>query len=1037
MELIIREMDLERDALGIARMFNESDLAWPGTFIEGQPMTADMIREWHTEDAFMAVYLAVVDGEIAGYASFMAGERGQRDEGYLDLLNVNPKFHGLSIGRKLVQTCVNRAIKEGFKRHMLGTWSNNFKAVPVYKKTGHFWRPETSVWMQNYVPAVVQMPVCRPFFERHDWYDTYVRTVVQQEDDFRWEGLKVYPMRWEADGESLAVWIDREAQAPVAVETDELFVAAIPRSIEALHGDQVMINWRITNKTDTAQRFLVDARGADGLEIDHREMFVVQPGATVEHVAPVKVTDSTPYSKDDSSAPSVRSVITFGHDDVELFSGIRARKPIEWSTDPAAISVQPRRLQTLNLQLQNRRPEPVCGLVRLTPSEGLDLSWNERQVEIPAEGFVTLPVLVSCVDEQAHALEARLLVAGQDQAVTETWPVFAVGPGGLVAQYDARSARIETDSLRVTVAAKYGSVTLTDKATREFLGSFSPLMGPPFYTTEMHRREFSVAVAHEAGRYSVLLTAESQAQPGLVICERVVVAPSGLVEATAWLENRGAQTRQAAVRLEVDHGDSDSLQVAAPLAQGVVLADAGSWPRVRGDLPQSPAEFAEPWFAWQGRGIAAGMAWGQGVRKVDGRWQLRATGNVDALASGERSAPLTLALCGFQGDWRAVRERLCAWAGVEPKDRPVCAVAEANVEPQLMLTDQAAVSATVRAASMMNRAFDGQVTLDCQAPLAADWCTAPVPRLMQGQPYVRQVELALPQDQVGVYEGQAQLEMPIVHSSTVFRVVRVGLGGPVTVSQEHDRGHNVWRIDNGLAQFCIAPDYGPSVYSLQMHGHEQLYSHFPETRGLSWMHPFFGGIHPLLLPHGVNCYEGFLHRAASTAAPLEAVDRWGLRWTGVRVSARSDQEQLRAMLVELDVLTVGRAPVLKVVQRLVNERDGARQVVSGLTVTPSLGAPIKDLTLMGEGYWHRNSLIGNMRLAQQWGALVNPVDGRTALLVSNRKAVGLWATAQVARLFWGGVDVQLAARETYETTYYLVLADSLEQAKRYLILQGA
>ena len=154
------------------------------------------------------------------------------------------------------------------------------------------------------------------------------------------------------------------SRAAVAVETDELFVAAIPQAIEALHGQEVQINWRITNKTDTVQRFLVDARGADGLEIDHREMFVVQPGAAVEHVAAVKVTEQTPWAKDDGDAPAVRSVITFGHDDVELFSGIRAHKPVEISTAVAELSVVPQQPQTILLRCRTASARPsraLCG----------------------------------------------------------------------------------------------------------------------------------------------------------------------------------------------------------------------------------------------------------------------------------------------------------------------------------------------------------------------------------------------------------------------------------------------------------------------------------------------------------------------------------------------------------------------------------------------------------------------------------------------------------------------------------------------------
>ena len=189
--------------------------------------------------------------------------------------------------------------------------------------------------------------------------------------------------------------------------------------------------------------------------------------------------------------------------------------------------------------------------MRLTPAEGLGVSWREHAVEVAAGGHLSLPVLVTSEGERVYGLEARLTIEGQDQPVTETLQLFSVGPGGLVVQSDGKSARIESDGLRLTVAAKRGVVTLTDKATRQMLANFGPTMGPPYSSTEMHRREFSVAVEQVGSRAVVQLAAESKAQPGLVLRERVTVAPTGLVEASGWLENHGEQTREAAVRLMV------------------------------------------------------------------------------------------------------------------------------------------------------------------------------------------------------------------------------------------------------------------------------------------------------------------------------------------------------------------------------------------------------------------------------------------------------------------------------------------------------
>ena len=149
---------------------------------------------------------------------------------------------------------------------------------------------------------------------------------------------------------------------------------------------------------------------------------------------------------------------------------------------------------------------------------------------------------------------------------------------------------------------------------------------------------------------------------------------------------------------------------------------------------------------------------------------------------------------------------------------------------------------------------------------------------------------------------------------------------------------------------------------------------------------------------------------------MQATDRWGLNWVQC-ASRRGPSRRLRDLQVEFDVLTLGRAPLLKIVYRLINLRAAARECIAGLNAVPNLGGRVQDLVLVGADNWHQDTLVGNMRSGQRWGAVVNPRDGRAALLVCNRDAVGLWATAQAGRLFAGGCEARLAATMTHETTY--------------------
>jgi ribosomal protein S18 acetylase RimI-like enzyme len=97
-DVAIRPLDIDRDAAGLTAMWNASDLMWPMSWTRGITYTEQHVRTWYAEEHNMVVFVAVVDGEIAGYCSFGKGHGALKDEGYLPVLNVHPKCHGRSIG---------------------------------------------------------------------------------------------------------------------------------------------------------------------------------------------------------------------------------------------------------------------------------------------------------------------------------------------------------------------------------------------------------------------------------------------------------------------------------------------------------------------------------------------------------------------------------------------------------------------------------------------------------------------------------------------------------------------------------------------------------------------------------------------------------------------------------------------------------------------------------------------------------------------------------------------------------------------------
>jgi len=210
-EFVLRQVDIGKDAEKLVEMWKASDNQWPGTWSGGTEITPQMVTEWHQRQKMIDTYVFEIGDKIAAYCSF--NERPEeKNVGYVALLNVAPEYQGRSLGRKLLQRCLERCSELGFHLLTLGTWSGNLKSVPLYKKTGFYWVPDTDVWMLNFVPSILNLPCTRPFFSRHDWYKTFERALTQDEDDERWHVSATRP---------LIQKVEVRAGANTVVEVDE------------------------------------------------------------------------------------------------------------------------------------------------------------------------------------------------------------------------------------------------------------------------------------------------------------------------------------------------------------------------------------------------------------------------------------------------------------------------------------------------------------------------------------------------------------------------------------------------------------------------------------------------------------------------------------------------------------------------------------------------------------------------------------------------------------------------------------------------
>ncbi|MFQ5885218.1 MAG: GNAT family N-acetyltransferase, partial [Thermoplasmata archaeon] len=201
----------DKYAQTMADMWNASEEGWPGGLTRGVPMTAKKVKEQERRVKSLGSYIVMERSKAIGFVR-VSPYFEEKEAAYVSWLNVIPAHHGKSHGRKLLCRSVECSTDLKLDRLDLHTWPGNIKALPAYKKTGFFWVPNTTVYMQNFIPMIMLFQPAKPYFEKHDWYNTFQRPVELEEDGTEVEGMNVCVHRWKGGKDELTVWIDRESR---------------------------------------------------------------------------------------------------------------------------------------------------------------------------------------------------------------------------------------------------------------------------------------------------------------------------------------------------------------------------------------------------------------------------------------------------------------------------------------------------------------------------------------------------------------------------------------------------------------------------------------------------------------------------------------------------------------------------------------------------------------------------------------------------------------------------------------------------------
>ena len=1036
--LVMTTLDIDKHAQALADMWNASDANWPGTWTRGVPETAEKVRREYERSEAIETFVCV-DGEVLAGFCKVSPDHDEPSVDYVALVNVPPSHQKRGVARRLLQRATALAVERGSYRLDLHTWSANLNAVPLYKKCGFMWMPDTDLHMLNFIPAVLRLDAAKEFFSTRDWYEVFRRPLDQVPDDERWEGMKVFTYRFVNSADDppdaapgLVVRVDREARAICAVETQSYAVAATSARADAPRGGEAKVRWTVTNKSEAALPVTVVASGGSSLLIDYRGSAEVAPGGTATLEAPCRVAADAPDVKRHMPVPAIKSVLLLGTEVIDLSTGLRPRPALEITTWPARVTVAPGTTRKVEVRLRNRLDTAAEVDLRVTPGPGLDTSWSEQRFSLDAEGWSSAALEVTAATTESAALPLSISATATSGGTSlrvdpEPRHVFAVAPGAVVAAHEKECLRIENVGLRLILGDEGAPLSIVDPSSGQSLGGSGALIGPPIWPSEFFSLTSALSLERKADGVTAFATATSKRWPGIVFRRGITVNSSPLVELSADVENRGPEPRPIQLNhwARTNFGNTHTL----PLRSGFRQAEGWhNFPGPSDDHFKSPESWAERWMALEDTrdGRVIGVVWGPDVEECN-QYEFLTRSTELQPQSRWSFDPLWL-YCG-PGSWSVVRDLWRRREGIvvdpdAPRPR-ISGLVSARVEPSPWLVSDDSTSAAL----LIEHGATWALTGAAHVVLPHGWTVAanevdlsgvklnsPVRLDLEVRPPAGPATAAIARVEIRDPEFDDDLEIPILHLPD----------GAVEVGAVQASGQQVWRVSNGVAEFDVGPEFGGATLALRLNGVDQLASPFPEPGSIGWFLPWHGGIAPIL-SSGETSFPGPIWKETFEAEAVSDKDGRGLVWKGVRLSAAASHEDARGLHIEVSTLTLAEAPLIKHVVRVRNESPSLRSALAGSLIFVAPGGERDGTHLYSEGMHVKPSDKVAWNATGTWAAAVNGKNG-AAVLAASELDVGTIRFGLDGGHLASYRSLELPARSSKEIVTYLVAAESLEAA---------
>ena len=966
------------DASKLADLFNSFDKEglWPGGFTGGVPYTAERVLDsFPIAIKHISILISTHEGLFTGICT-LHPHREDSEAAYIGVLGVHPDYLGKGHGKALILRALQIAVQNNLRRVDLDTWAGNLRAVPLYKKCGMFWIPETSVRMQDYVPGIRNFPLAKQFLAKCDWYSTQKRKLELVPDQIKLGEMDVFLYEFSRDEDDLKVWVDRYGRSIMGIERnmngERLSIVARLKNHRVIAGVEEDFIIRFENNTQNRIQGSVFLSGFEGLNFTRQpqQSFTIKAGASLELGSRFVVSPEIEVPDIEQKQKTIKANLIVNTKLVPLEVGMRLLAPLEFKTQPESIVTRPGTKGTIQFNIYNNSKDIFAGKICLIDEQDcLSLKKHMVPMEIPPKSHAGFEADIEIPREQPMSvIPLKVFAKGKikdSEIVTKikTVHIKCLKPGGTVSYLEetkrGRAIIVENQDVMVSVHLRGAQLEITYKGSplgpQKILtrGGFG--VGPPFGFIRPVDHDYKLVERPEG--LQLFLSRMHQDKPGVKMVRRLTFYfGASLIEDQIKVINTNPDvTYKLNARIFGRTSLGGYPKVVVPLDTGIVEHETIAFPVSESDLPTDPDEYMESWACFEDpiQSSYFGQIWSKDDLfriRAEERTYFRPEYELGEVKPGESVSTSAFHYVIGRGNWKTVRRTYKSLMDkvLSPKEEaPIRTRQLFDVKvADTILFDSHKLKTQLTVVNTRNKPATGKLMIIPPQGWKIDPKRIEIKNVSANNPLTTRITITPPPDaDLGTFSGTLAFSAPNQEVRLPLDLVllskRTKASTEVTTEEEQNR--KIFKISNGLLQFKASADFAGCLYFLGRDSAlNQLGTSFPNIQTKVFLENYSGGVRSLYMDEEFNFQKSKTHEEAFKAEPIEE----GL-WKGVRfIYEAKKQEELKGILGSIAFLTLPFSNIIQVKRRFENPMSASFRFNNCLWISPNVG-----------GVFHENDVI--------------------------------------------------------------------------------